>query len=33
MECKRTTIKYIEGKSSDRDDITGVIVSVFDKSI
>jgi hypothetical protein len=33
MEYKRTSVKYIEGKNSDGDDIAGVIVSVFDKNI
>jgi len=33
METERISVKYIENTNADRDDIAGVIVSVFDKEI
>lgn len=30
---ERISVKYIENKTTDEDDIAGVIVSVFDKEI
>lgn len=33
MEDKRISVKYIENRNADGDDVAGVNVSVFDKEI
>jgi hypothetical protein len=33
MKDERISVKYIENKTADGDDIAGVIISVFDKEI